>query len=277
MDYSSDDCYEEFTPGQIERMFWIWSLYRDNSENCAPGHRMFEVEVQADQAPRQLSWKLRSTDGAFEWDSRQSNNGIVFNYETNVPSTLDICLDESKQYVFTMFDSNGNGISPPGYYAIRYDGRELKRNSRFGSEERTEFLGSPSSSSGPPPAPSPMTLKFEITYDDYWEETSWSFTQNGQVLAKRDAGLLAFIGSETDEMEVQQGEVEFEIEDAFGDGICCTYGAGGYNIYLTKPNGQQKLLASGNGRFGFGEIEVLNTSASRKVKKPHQHHTMEHN
>jgi 3D (Asp-Asp-Asp) domain-containing protein len=33
------------------------------------------------------------------------------------------------------------GIREPGYYAIRYDGTELKRNSAFGQSETTRFVG----------------------------------------------------------------------------------------------------------------------------------------
>jgi hypothetical protein len=64
-----------------------------------------------------------------------------FEYPANTLTTQEICLDATKNYTFTIYDSYGYGIVAPGYYAIRYGGTHLKRNSAFGHSETTRFVG----------------------------------------------------------------------------------------------------------------------------------------
>jgi hypothetical protein len=141
MDYSSDVCQNQFTQGQIERMYYVWSIYRKGNEKCSTGYKLFEIEILADSAPDETHWALQSTDGKFQWDTLEQNSDIYFEFPANSKTIQEICLDATKDYIFTIFDDSKNGIASPGYYAIRYGGVQLKRNSAFGQKDVTRFTG----------------------------------------------------------------------------------------------------------------------------------------
>lgn len=141
MDYSSDICVDEFTRGQSERMFYVWSVYRALSESCSAGNTKFEFETLTDSWPSEVTWSLASTDGKFLWDTASTESGIDYTFEINTVNTQNLCIDSTKDYVFTISDSEGDGIDSPGYYTIKYNGVTLKTNSAFGRSEVTSFSG----------------------------------------------------------------------------------------------------------------------------------------
>jgi hypothetical protein len=158
MDYSSDACQNQFTQGQIERMYYVWSIYRKGNEICSIGYKLFEIEILADSYPDETHWALQSTDGKFQWDTLEQNSDIYFEYPANIKTIQEICLDATKDYTFTIFDDSKDGIESPGYYAIRYGGVQLKRNSAFGQKDVTSFSGG-SKSPTPKPTTKPPTTK----------------------------------------------------------------------------------------------------------------------
>ena len=147
MDYSSDACQNQFTQGQIERMYYVWSIYRKGNEKCSTGYKLFEIEIFSDSSPDETHWVLQSTDGKFQWDTLEQNSDIYYEYPANSKTIQEICLDTTKEYTFTIFDDSKDGIESPGYYAIRYGGVQLKRNSAFAQKDATRFSGG----SKPPP------------------------------------------------------------------------------------------------------------------------------
>lgn len=86
-------------------------------------------------------------------------------------------------------------------------------------------------------------LFLNITFDDYPGETSWQVEDaDGLVVAEGDS--YSGQTSISENICVCPGEYTFTIFDAFGDGICCAYGEGSYEMVL---NGN--VLFSG-GEFG---------------------------
>jgi hypothetical protein len=156
MDYSSEACRTEFTRGQFDRMYYVWSVYRMGPETCATGYSLFEFEILTDDYPWENHWSLISMDGEFQWDTLQENSGINRDYPASSTSVQELCLDETKNYKFTIYDNYKDGINNPGYYVVRYNGIQLKRNSYFTDEEVTWFSGK----QAPIPAPSPVTICF---------------------------------------------------------------------------------------------------------------------
>lgn len=77
-----------------------------------------------------------------------------------------------------------------------------------------------------------------ITFDNYPEETSWSVvTDGGTTVASTSYSTANADGSTvTETLCLPNDCYTFTINDAFGDGICCTYGSGSYT--LTGPGGQ---------------------------------------
>ncbi|MEC7936009.1 MAG: T9SS type A sorting domain-containing protein, partial [Candidatus Neomarinimicrobiota bacterium] len=90
-------------------------------------------------------------------------------------------------------------------------------------------------------------LRIEILTDDYGNETGWALYQDGSLLASISQGSLNSSTLYTWDYEVPTGEYRFVIYDSYGDGICCGYGNGEYNLYLND-----ELIATG-GQFGSSE------------------------
>ena len=93
---------------------------------------------------------------------------------------------------------------------------------------------------------SQSTLIVEVLTDNYPGETSWEVVMDGEVVLSggpySDGGTL-----HADTLCFASEEepcIQFEIFDSYGDGICCGYGEGVYNVSL---DGQ--IVASG-GDFG---------------------------
>lgn len=104
-----------------------------------------------------------------------------------------------------------------------------------------------------PPCPSPCTsneISISITFDNYPEETSWEIKNaGGNVIAS--GGTYGHLpdGSFLLEYEcLDDGCYDFTIYDSYGDGICCGYGLGSYEV--TDDGGN--ILASGS-EFTFSE------------------------
>jgi len=92
-------------------------------------------------------------------------------------------------------------------------------------------------------------VTLSITLDNYPEETTWSIqNDSGQTVATGGA-----YGSQPDGSSVSESIClpddcyTFTIFDSYGDGICCAYGSGSYNLF-----GSGGSLASG-GSFGSSE------------------------
>ena len=92
-----------------------------------------------------------------------------------------------------------------------------------------------------------------ITFDNYPEETSWTITSGGNTVASGGTYGSQADGSTLVLTEcLEDGCYDFTISDAYGDGICCTYGNGSY----TLRNANNQVLASG-GSFGSSETTAF--------------------
>ena len=92
-------------------------------------------------------------------------------------------------------------------------------------------------------------VNVSITFDNYPEETSWSLTNaGGSTVASGSYSTSNADGSTvTEDLCLPDGCYTFTINDAYGDGICCSYGNGSYSV-----TGSTGSLASG-GSFSSSE------------------------
>jgi hypothetical protein len=92
-------------------------------------------------------------------------------------------------------------------------------------------------------------LEIMILTDDYPDETSWNLsTSTGQTIDGIAAGALTAAGTRYSwDIELQSGDYVFTIYDSWGDGICCNYGGGEYNLYLND------ILVASGGQFSNSE------------------------
>ena len=92
----------------------------------------------------------------------------------------------------------------------------------------------------------------DITLDNYPEETSWEVTSGGSTVASGSYSTANADGSSvTETFTLTSGDYQFTIYDAYGDGICCSYGNGSYS--LSSPDG---VVVSG-GSFGSSETTTF--------------------
>jgi len=98
----------------------------------------------------------------------------------------------------------------------------------------------------------------EITIDNYGDETTYNI--------KDSAGTKVMEGSGWPSNSVNSfwkciggGSYTFTITDGYGDGICCTYGNGGYSVKV-----DDKEVASG-GNFGSSETKSFDVGSSAPV------------
>ena len=71
-----------------------------------------------------------------------------------------------------------------------------------------------------------------ITLDNYPEETSWEITNTGGAVVASGGTYGNQADGSTVEVELclADGCYDFTINDAYGDGICCSYGNGSYSV-----------------------------------------------
>ncbi|MBX2871244.1 MAG: T9SS type A sorting domain-containing protein [Saprospiraceae bacterium] len=109
------------------------------------------------------------------------------------------------------------------------------------------------SNCAPCPCPqSPLTLT--INLDNYPEETSWSIINaSNTIVASGGTYGTSPDGSTISEViNLAAGDYTFTINDSYGDGICCTYGNGSYQ--LTDANG---LVIAAGGDFDSSESSLF--------------------
>lgn len=166
MDYSSDDCYTEFTPQQIARMYFAWSIYRKKDEACSPENSLFELKLRTDDFPDDVSWTLVSDDGTVSYSFTTPggiDNGLTSGFsKPNFEYDQEICLEFGKSFNFTITDTAGDGVSStasgtPGFYEISLSGAQLKTNVNFGFIESTLFSTPPKPATTPAPTPAITT------------------------------------------------------------------------------------------------------------------------
>jgi len=120
----------------------------------------------------------------------------------------------------------------------------------------------PKSPPAPPSPPSPpmfptSMITVNVVPDGYPSEVSWKLFVSGIetiVSASVTGG----------DYEVRAGECyTFEIRDAYGDGICCSYGEGSYEVYMDGV-----MMIAGRGDFGSVHAESFGLNCGQSVDAP---------
>lgn len=96
-------------------------------------------------------------------------------------------------------------------------------------------------------------IQINILTDNYGSETTWELVEQG-------VGVVAS-GGPYDNATLYEIEVcvsaascyDFTIYDAYGDGICCSYGEGYYEVYYVDSPGGTPVLVGSGGAFADSE------------------------
>lgn len=101
-------------------------------------------------------------------------------------------------------------------------------------------------------------VQFSLTTDNYGYETNWSIKDSNSVEIVHGSNLSNNTSYE-ENLCLVDGEYSFTINDTYGDGICCTYGNGSYDISIsgkslisggTFTNSETKTFVIGNDSGG---------------------------
>ena len=111
----------------------------------------------------------------------------------------------------------------------------------------------PSSGSTSPPATDCTDTTLNLTTDNYGAETSWEITLAGTGVA---------MGSDYDNNQsvvetvcLEDGDYTFSIYDSYGDGICCGYGNGYYELVVDS------IVVATGGEFNSEESTTFSVPA----------------
>jgi subtilisin family serine protease len=102
--------------------------------------------------------------------------------------------------------------------------------------------------------PTANNLTLTITFDNYPEETSWTLKNSGGSTVASGGTYASQADGSTLVVPINDladGCYDFTISDAYGDGICCSYGNGSYTLEVT---GGSTIKTGGS----FGSSEVTN-------------------
>ena len=216
--------------------------------SCAANECEIKIEVQTDNWPSETSWELRE-DGA---GAPLVTDGGGLAALTLVTTT--VCVDASKQWVFTIADAFGDGLcdgANNGFYRVSIDGALYR-------EGDCDFDGA--GNAGPESISLDATgsLTITITTDQWGSEAGFDVVdkESSTCLAASAYGALA--GNSTTVFNICVDPARCQVvtmRDAFGDAWCCNYGNGGFDIEL---NGASVIggftLFDGSGNGGFDSV-----------------------
>jgi len=117
---------------------------------------------------------------------------------------------------------------------------------------------------GPPtPAPTPAptcantcasrTFELKLTTDNWPQEQSWKLLDATGAEVASGGGYTSPNTNYVENQCINSESYTFTIEDSYGDGMCCNYGSGSYEVSV---NG---VLAGSGGSFNASESTVIDT------------------
>ena len=193
-------------------------------QNCAIDETKIEINLLTDRFPQETSFTLVGPDNNLIYDEKTFAKSTQYNY--------DGCYSVGC-YEFTIKDSYGDGICcryGQGNFEILSDDEIVLEGKKFGRSASKRFCACGGGKS----------FELILNPDLYPSETSWELkaADNSVILSGNAAG---------DKSCVSDGCYTFYIYDSYGDGICCRYGRGSYEVFYDGES-----IKSG-GRFGASE------------------------
>jgi len=203
------------------------------------------IEIFTDNYPEDINWELvdQNTGATIGGDD------LSISGAPNTLYTWNSCVSATGCYDFYIFDLFGDGICCAegfGYYNVYFNGVLEATGGSYLDGETVASIGGCSAGGCPE-----GTMVLQIQTDNYPTETEWQLidTTTGAIVASDDLA----VGGTANTLYTwnicvsNNGCYEFIISDGAGDGICCGFGNGFYNLTL---NGN--IIKTG-GSFAFSE------------------------
>lgn len=220
MDYSYDACMNIFTNDQKARMQVVMSssirrASLASSNKCGSGGT---TDTQAPSTPTNLAVSnIAQTTATLSWTASTDNVGVT-GYQVSLNGTVIGTV--------TGTSTNLTGLTASTAYTATVVARDAAGNSSTAASRSFTTLAN----TGGTCASSSLTLT--IVFDNYPEETSWNI-KNSAGTTVQSGGTY---GSQADgstlnvNVTLASGNYTFTINDAYGDGMCCSYGNGSYAL-----------------------------------------------
>ena len=203
------------------------------TSNCTSNESEIVISITTDDFPTETYWQLVDQNGTgFEILAGDLTTA-------NYTYTWTFCIDTTDCYDFTIFDTYGDGICCTwgnGSYYVTLDGNSIVNGGSFLSSETTSNIGTCISST---PCPvNEAEIVITINTDDYPTETSW-FLMDQLGGGWTNIPLTTSNANSTLTWSLCVPDTNcytFTMLDSYGDGICCQWGLGSYNVTYNGVN-----------------------------------------
>ena len=215
-------------------IFTLTSWVAHAQTNCA-GQNL-TIELLTDNYGQETDWALVNNQGT----SLASGS----DFESNTLYTQQVCLSPGS-YDFTISDSYGDGICCDygnGYYQLSLDNQSLASGGSFNSQASHTIVIEGDTT----PSCTNHALELTLSTDNYGNETAWTLSSGGTLVDSGDG--YSSNQQYSASFCLTDGDYRFTITDSYGDGMCCDYGNGQYELSL---NGT--VIANG-GEFTSSDI-----------------------
>jgi hypothetical protein len=92
-----------------------------------------KLMVRTDNNPQQITWEILNSTGEVQYEGGPYSNANTVYQET-------FLLEDIECYLFKIYDSGGDGLTLPGFYALYYgSGTYIKNGTTFGSVDSAYF------------------------------------------------------------------------------------------------------------------------------------------
>jgi hypothetical protein len=195
--------------------------------------------------------KLTTDDNAAETNLALTHSGgaalvTLSNLANNQVYVESQCVPAHDCYTFTITDSEDNGICcgyGQGSFEVNVEGQPVGGGGEFGSEDSFSFGQC---------APPSVDIGLSLRTDNYPGETVVTLTDKstGQrfwYYGFSEANKSYNLNTTMDPSSCYV----FEVTDSYGDGVCCQYGQGGFDLSYDG------LVVRSGGAFGSSDIYEL--------------------
>ncbi|MGM5468975.1 M43 family zinc metalloprotease [Flavobacteriaceae bacterium LMO-SS05] len=257
MEYTDDSCMNIFTNGQSTRMDGVLSGARLSLANSTVPDTALP-SVSYDSSIKIMDLNLDPCTGSFTPEVKLANYGTV----TLTSATLSYNLNNGTPIHINWTGSLAEGSSeiinlptlstPSGNNNFNITVSQSNADQRSCNDTNSEnFVGVSYES----------TLQVHLTLrtDNYASETSWEFKDSANTVLYNSPNYNNSNNNKTFNYDfvVEANECyTFTISDSEGDGICCEYGNGYYELKTDNNT----LITSGGG-FSSSESTVMSTTA----------------